>query len=243
MDNYEYCATWVTEHIPSAAARVLDYGCGDGRIVGALRELGVEAYGCDVFYQGGDVSRRVPAGMFGSVIRRMEGGRIPFEDQSFDIVTSNQVIEHVEDLESVVAELARVTKPGGFIMSLFPDKSSWREVHCGIPFLHRFPKGSTSRVYYAALLRLCGLGNFKNGKRTLQWSRDFCTWLDDWTFYRPIDEVKACFLTRFESVTEEGDAWLRRRFGGRAMFLGVMPHSAQLWVAARGGCRALVARR
>ncbi len=50
----------------------------------------------------------------------------------------------------------------------------------GIPFLHRFPKRTKPRIYYAALLRTLGLGHFKQGKTTMSWSRDACTWLDNW---------------------------------------------------------------
>ena len=36
----------------------------------------------------------------------------------------------------VLAKISRVLKPGGMVLSLFPDKGVWREGHCGIPFLH-----------------------------------------------------------------------------------------------------------
>jgi len=42
-----------------------------------------------------------------------------------------QVLEHATDLDVVVHEIARVLKPGGSCLSLFPDKGVWREGHCG----------------------------------------------------------------------------------------------------------------
>ena len=45
------------------------------------------------------------AAWFGSVIRDMPEGRIPFADESFDVVVNNQVMEHVENMEVTLAEL------------------------------------------------------------------------------------------------------------------------------------------
>lgn len=49
MDNYQFCTDWVAEQTGGRAARVLDYRCGAGQIVKALRERGIDASGCDVF--------------------------------------------------------------------------------------------------------------------------------------------------------------------------------------------------
>jgi len=59
----------------------------------------------------------------------MDGDRTPFVTGSFDLVINNQVLEHVTDLDVVVHEIARVLKPGGSCLSLFPDKGVWREGH------------------------------------------------------------------------------------------------------------------
>lgn len=165
MDNYEFCAQWILEHAHSGA-HVLDYGCGAGQIVTRLRNAGVAAFGCDVFYEGGDYSKQMGGELFdGGVIRRMDANRIPFETESFDFVVNNQVMEHVPDLDGVLNEIWRVLKPGGMVLSLFPDRGVWREGHCGIPFLHWFPKGGNRvRIYYAALLRSVGFGYFKGEK-------------------------------------------------------------------------------
>jgi ubiquinone/menaquinone biosynthesis C-methylase UbiE len=39
---------------------------------------------------------------------------VSVEDQSVDVVLSNSFLEHVEDIDGVIAEMARVTRPGGF---------------------------------------------------------------------------------------------------------------------------------
>jgi ubiquinone/menaquinone biosynthesis C-methylase UbiE len=135
---------------------------------------------------------------------------IPFEDQSFDIVVSNTVLEHVKDLDMVFAEIARVLRPNGRSLHIFPHLECWREGHCEIPFLHRFPSGRV-RTYYAAAWRTLGFGTHHKGKSVMQWSRDFCVWLDDWTFYRPLSEINETASTHFEKVSYIEPQWLETR--------------------------------
>jgi SAM-dependent methyltransferase len=103
--------------------RLLDVGCGDGRFVAdavrAARTIGV------------DVSRRalgfarelVPDARFVA-----SGGQaLPFANESFDVVTLLDVIEHVPDADElrVVREAARVLRPGGhLVISTNTDRSA-----------------------------------------------------------------------------------------------------------------------
>lgn len=223
MNNYDYCAQFVASRVTARHARVLDYGCGAGRIVALCRERGIDAYGCDVFYEGGDYSKDVPKELLGNVIRRMEGDRIPFDSNSFDWVINNQVLEHVPDLEAVVAEMRRVLKPDGFVLSMFPDRSVWREGHCGIPFLHRFSRSSAVRVWYAAVMRALGFGYHTEGRTPIEWSRNFCQWLDNWTYYRSYKSIRATFDRRFANLEHCEDDWLRRRLGRLSMIAAPAP--------------------
>lgn len=236
MNNYEFCATYIKNNATNKAIRVLDYGCGAGHIVIKLREIGVDAKGCDVFYEGGDYSAQVPSELFGSIIKPMEDGIIPFPDESVDFVVNNQVLEHVENIDFVLGEISRVLKPNGQVLSLFPDKSVWREGHCGIPFLHWFPKGSQARIYYAALLRTIGLGHHKGKKSIWQWSQNFCEWLDQWTWYRSNAEIHAAFNKHFISLTNIEDIWLGYRLEKRFVLLAWLPKWVmQLLVRKLGG--------
>ncbi len=207
MDNYEYCAQFFSHNF-HGAARVLDYGCGAGEIVNKLRERGVEAFGCDVYYQGGDSSGQVAGNMLGTIIRSMDGDRVPFPSNHFDLVINNQVMEHVPDLDTALAEIHRVLKPRGQVLSLFPDISIWREGHSGIPFLHWFPKHSRVRVFYALALRTLGLGHHKDGKSRYQWSVEFCDWIDQWTCYRSYSEIKSVYKKYFSDMEHvEAQRW------------------------------------
>lgn len=229
MNNYQICAQWVLDQEHGKSPRVLDYGCGAGEIIKELRHNNIDASGCDIFYEGGDYSGSIdPALLDNKIIKKIENDTIPFESNSFDFVINNQVMEHVEDINIVLAEIQRVLKPGGKVLSLFPDNGIWRECHSGIPFLHWFPKGSQFRVYYAAAFRSLGFGHFKGDKTIMQWSRDFCDWLDQWTYYRSIKDIELSYSTYFSDIQHIEEYWLQKKLGGQGKNIAsIVPVTAQ----------------
>lgn len=244
MNNYEFCAKWILEREPEMSVRVLDYGCGAGQIVKELRKRNVNAFGCDVFYEGGDYSKSIDTELLNDgVIKKIDGNVIPFDSTSFDFVINNQVMEHVENLDSVLAEIQRVLKPGGLVLSLFPDKGVWREGHCGIPFLHWFPKNSRARIYYAAGFRILGFGYHKGTKSVMRWSQDFCEWLDKWTHYRTIQEIDMTYSKHFYDIQHIEDYWLQLRLGGRKPLVAWLPASAQKLAVKKLGGMVFVASK
>lgn len=206
MNNYEFCAQWAAQR----GGRILDYGCGAGQIVGLMLDRGLDAYGCDVFYEGGDYTKDIPERLQHRIFRMTD--RAPFPDGHFDCVVSNQVLEHVPNLDRTASDIARVLRTGGVALTLFPDRGVWREGHCGIPFLHRFPRGRL-RLGYATTMRSLGLGYHTKGKSVIQWSRDFCEWLDNWTYYRPLREIHETFARHFDSVEHVEERLLSERLG------------------------------
>lgn len=243
MNNYEFCAQWILDQKHGKNVRVLDYGCGAGEIVKELRRRDVNAFGCDVFYEGGDYSTSIDPTFFDSTIKRMEGNTIPFDSASFDFVINNQVMEHVKNLDCVLAEIQRVLKPGGTVVNLFPDKGVWREGHCGVPFLHWFPKGSRPRIYYAAACRILGLGYFKGNKSVMRWSQDFCEWLDKWTYYRTRQEIDSTYGKYFCDIRNIEDYWLKLRLGKRKIVAAWLPASTQQLVVRKLAGLVFVARK
>jgi SAM-dependent methyltransferase len=243
IGNTEYCVRWIQKQAGSHHVRVLDYGCGAGKVVKALQERNIDASGCDVFYEGGDYSAHIDPSVKPGSIRRMESDAIPFDEGTFDYVITDQVMEHVENLDVVLAEIARVLKPGGRILSMFPDKGVWREGHCGIPLLHKFPKNSEARIYYAALLRVIGFGHHTENKTAMQWSRDFCSWLDDWTHYRSLDDIESTYLKHLSDIDHIEEEWLHARLGARQTFVSWMPVSFQRFVVSKLGGLIFIARK
>jgi SAM-dependent methyltransferase len=191
--NQRYFVHYV-QQTAAKGATVLDYGCGDGTIVRLLRAEGYDAHGVDIHWPGaGDRDLRGNDLAASGLVRYFEeGGRLPFEDDFFDVVISNQVFEHVVPLEAAVREIARVVKPGGVSYHHFPSRSVLREGHIGIPLAHRLPPGRF-RLYYTAALRQLGLGMFKDGRPAMAWAREKLDWIDRWTIYRPSSEIHAVF--------------------------------------------------
>ena len=101
--------------------RGLDLGCGDGKLMrtllGAAR-ASPELVGVDI-----DPHEARDAAETGSYVRVRvaPGDRIPEPDASFDFVFSNSVLEHIDDLEPVITEVARVLRAGGTFLFTVPS--------------------------------------------------------------------------------------------------------------------------
>ncbi len=205
-----------------------------------IRE-GLDIYGVEVFYEGGNTRELVRTkGLLGNRVKELEDGRIPFADACFDVVVSNQVFEHVPDMEPALGEICRVLVPSGAFLCLFPSRDVLREGHCGIPLAHWFPKGSRIRYPYMLVLRSLGLGYFKNGKSRRQWSRDFLRWLDDFTFYRSRSEIFEGFRGHFEDLIGVEDEYVFYRLNDHRLFsLAKISRSVPFDRLSRWFCRKL----
>ncbi|HET6547253.1 MAG TPA: class I SAM-dependent methyltransferase [Solirubrobacter sp.] len=185
---------WYVEQVAAPGARVLDFGCGGGTVVRMLRRKGFDAYGVDIGSPGADFGdlEASELGRQGFLRYYDEGAPLPFADDMFDVVISDQVFEHVEPLEAAVGEIERVTRPGGVTYHHFPYRTVWREGHIGIPFSHRLPAGR-ARLLYTMALRSLGAGKFRDGLPTRQWAEESLAWVDRWTVYRGAGEIEAAF--------------------------------------------------
>jgi len=199
--NHRYILERCRSLITISSGKILDYGCGAGDIVEAGRKHGLDIYGVEAFYEGGNTREAVrEKGLLGHTIKELDNDHIPFPDNNFDLVVSNQVFEHISIMHTVLKEIERVLKPGGKLFCLFPSKDVLREGHCGIPMVHWFSKGSRYRYYWMLLFRKLGLGRHKYNMSPEQWSTDFLEWLDRFTFYRSYREINNAFLKHFSSL-------------------------------------------
>lgn len=116
-------------------AKILDFGCGAGRTLKGLRTQGyVNTFGYDVAD-----GRSLLAAASGLDRHNISTGtlldmRLPYEDNSFDLVVSDQVFEHVQDQGRVFQELLRITKPGGHGLHIIPARYMPIEGHIFVPF-------------------------------------------------------------------------------------------------------------
>jgi len=106
---------------------VLDLGCGTGMLVQQLQPFG-NVYGLDLSPKAVAYSRRrsLPLTAVGSA------EHICFADNTFDIVTMVEVLEHVEDDISALSDIRRLMRPGGLVIITVPAFGllwSRRDVH------------------------------------------------------------------------------------------------------------------
>jgi 2-polyprenyl-6-hydroxyphenyl methylase / 3-demethylubiquinone-9 3-methyltransferase len=101
-------------HLVPAGLRVLDVGCGGGLLAEEFARLGCAVTGIDPSKESLAAARRHAVSQ-GLAIRYQcaAGEALPFADESFDTVYCCDVLEHVADLRQVIAETARVLRPGG----------------------------------------------------------------------------------------------------------------------------------
>ncbi|HEX3977589.1 MAG TPA: class I SAM-dependent methyltransferase [Solirubrobacteraceae bacterium] len=182
---------WYVNRLGDPSAKVLDFGCGSGVTVGLLRRAGYDASGVDIRWPGADYGDIEHSDLPEGTLRYYDqGGPLPFEDDTFDVIISDQVLEHVVPLEETVAELERVLKPGGVMYHHFPSLVLVREGHIGIPLAHRLSRGR-ARLYYTALLRRFGAGANKDDRSPMVWAAENLEWIDRWTVYRRPEVIEA----------------------------------------------------
>jgi len=127
--------------------RVLDLGCGAGRFVRALREIGADAVGVEIAEGALERARRnVP----GADLRRVEpDGSLPLGHGEVDLVWCSEVLEHVADTTSFLTEARRVLAPGGRILVTVPDHGVARRTAIALAGHERHydPLGQHLRFY------------------------------------------------------------------------------------------------
>ena len=97
-----------------AGQTVLDLGCAGGFMAEALQERGALVQGSDPAQDAIAAARRHAAAEGRDIEYQVGVGEaLPYASASFDVVVCVDVLEHVQDLPKVIAEIARVLKPGG----------------------------------------------------------------------------------------------------------------------------------
>jgi 2-polyprenyl-6-hydroxyphenyl methylase / 3-demethylubiquinone-9 3-methyltransferase len=137
---------WVADRIRSRLegrpGRILDIGCGAGFLANALAAEGHRVSGVDMSRGSLKVARvrgaggAVPAA---AAYQVADAYRLPFRDAAFDAVVALDFLEHVTDPGRVIAEAARVLRPGGlfFFHTFNRNRLAWLIVIKGLEWFVR----------------------------------------------------------------------------------------------------------
>ena len=114
----------------AGARRVLDAGCGSGRLTVALAAAGAEVTGIDTNAgQLAEARRRAEEAGVALTLREADfNAALPFADASFDAVTSRLALMAARDPVATLTELRRVLEPGGRLVTVLwaaPAENPW----------------------------------------------------------------------------------------------------------------------
>lgn len=103
----------------------LDLGCDDGtwtkKIMGTKK---IQWYGIEIVRSRANLAKKKGINVSSTSLSK----KLPYKDNYFDLVHSNQVIEHLYDLDIFISEIHRVLKPGGISIISTENPASWHNI-------------------------------------------------------------------------------------------------------------------
>lgn len=122
--------------------KLLENGCGVGMYIDKLEQSSGQVYGLEF-----DLERTLEAGSNSPLVVNGAGEKLPYSDDSFDLILSHEVIEHVADDAEAIKEMVRVLKPGGRLALFCPNRGYPFETH-GIIWKGKYKFGNKLFVNY-----------------------------------------------------------------------------------------------
>lgn len=120
-DYLRHYIALVKRYSPSGA-KILDLGCGNGISARELNQAGYDVVGTDIsplFLE--DACKWENERLKYQVCDVLE---LPYADESFDVICSNELIEHLPDVETALSEMVRVVRSGGKVILSGPNLCS-----------------------------------------------------------------------------------------------------------------------
>lgn len=122
--------------------RVFVDGCGLGTYLSRLTPLARQAVGLDI-----ELERTFEARQNSPQVVCGAGEHLPFAADTFDLILSHEVLEHVQDDAAAIGEIVRTLRPGGRLVLFCPNRGYPFETH-GIYWRGRYHFGNIPLVNY-----------------------------------------------------------------------------------------------
>lgn len=174
----------VTERLITPGERILDIGCGEGSLLRRLKDKFEELYGVGIVPSRLQETEAKVRDLYPSETSKfnfVEGNvddPLPFPDNFFDVITCIAVMGQVYDIFSLVKEIHRVLKPGGYVIAQAPNiaylkrRISLLLGHLpvtGSPYNWRDVGWDAGHIHYFTMKRFCwlfGSQGFRIEKKT-----------------------------------------------------------------------------
>jgi ubiquinone/menaquinone biosynthesis C-methylase UbiE len=202
--------------------RVLEVGCGQGADLSRFALAGADTHGCDLTTKHCRISHDFVRALGGRAsVAQADARALPYPSSSFDLVYSFGVLLLVEDLDRAVAEIHRVLKPGGTVVTMFYNRQS----------LHYYIK----TLYYYGIV--CDLEQVLGPRRLIDWFTDGYGYPH--TYHQTPESLRQAFarftvesvvvrnltpdqipLLPFDEYPDEFWQWIASRLGFYLMLIG-----------------------
>jgi SAM-dependent methyltransferase len=131
--------------------KLLDIGCGNGLLTKNFIDNGVDAYGIDISLSS---HQHLPTEKFKK--HDLSIRNYPFDDETFDVIFSKSVVEHLRDPDILIDESFRLLKPGGILICMTP---SWFHSYKEAFYIDHTHVTPFTRV---SMETICELSGFKS---------------------------------------------------------------------------------
>jgi ubiquinone/menaquinone biosynthesis C-methylase UbiE len=107
----------------AAGKQVLEVGCGTGLILDRVAQFAAGSHGIDL--SAGMLARAAARGLS---VSQASATALPLPDASVDVAYSFKVLAHIPDIAGALSEMARVVRPGGYVIAEFYNARSLRRL-------------------------------------------------------------------------------------------------------------------
>ncbi len=154
--------------------KILEIGSGNGYLVRYLLDQGYDITGTEI----GDDYINFAKTNLSVDLSKIDGEKLNFEDQTFDIVLSFDVLEHIPNTDKHLQEVKRILKPGGFYLFGTPNKitnipfeiikeksfSKYKKYHCSLYTYHGLTKKLEQNYFEPEFIKIPVVNSFFKNK-------------------------------------------------------------------------------